>query len=237
MLIIIGGLATDINYFNNLIKKLNTTNVTYINLSEEDLSIQLNNICNYISKFEKINLIGFSSGAIMAILIKSICSYKINKLILINPSNIYYMIYNSKFNYDIHYSCYPLVNNVYSFDLIFYFMLFLNFLKFLRLNFMLRYIYKLISPNAPNIIVENVINKNFYKLYKFLKQLFFEINIFTFLKKIDYIHIIHGSSDDYNHFTMLLSEINNVKLHCVNGNHHIIYDEYDIVANKILSII
>jgi hypothetical protein len=168
-----------------------------------------------IHKYESCNIVAFSIGAIY--FLKHISRYgnNIERIILIGiPFKI---------------------KSYFSKTKLYVYMLLPYFLR--------KKIYLFINPEVPECVLNQVLiypRKAFYELYNLL----FEVDVVSILDEMKqkvHIDLLIGETDEYYEYSQFLSKsFQNVYLHSMEGNHHIIYNQSNLISfklEKILNII
>jgi hypothetical protein len=109
--------------------------------------------------------------------------------------------------------------------------------------FLRRQIYLFINPEVPECVLNQIMIypcNAFFELYNLL----FEVDLVSLLDEFENkvcIDLLIGENDEYYEYSKFLSKkFQNIYLHSIEGNHHIIYNQSNLLSfklEKILNII
>lgn len=102
-----------------------------------------------------------------------------------------------------------------------------------------RMIYRSFNPESPDCIVNEVISYKKHHFTSLSKLLFRNDLVHTIYNNKDiHFHLLCGIKDEYMWYsTALSSYLNNVFIHSVDSNHHILYNLSDYTSLKIQKIL
>lgn len=244
MNIIISGFGCNDQYFVNLKKRIKKCELYHIDCNKS-IHMHIFDLLKICDQYSQVNLIGFSMGCYIALLLEKYIVDKLHKIILISPSNIFFWwpTTDCYITFPNHFK--PLrickVKNI------------PRCVKFLYNLSKFRFFYKLLSyfyyyfhsikSKEPMCLIDNMSNMNVLCAWNQIKSIMIDLNFYELIRNVVYdktITIITGTSDYNFDFCNLLQEVNGSKhkLKVIYGaNHHMIYFESERVYSCLLPIL
>jgi pimeloyl-ACP methyl ester carboxylesterase len=218
MFVFIFGFGNDAQYIHEFLKQFSEIPKQVI-LYEPGITFQeIENII-FSLPTQKISLVGFSLGSIIALQFSEKYPSFIEKLILLGIPSYSHLIFQRKwFKLMLIDTC-----------------IFLFRICPYSSRRVKRSIYKLINKNSPDCVIKNVINFDWVDAMLDLKHFLFGLDITKMILTSKHrIHIFYGQLDEFVNYGFFLDSIaNNLCLHMCEGDHHFIYKESSLLANKI----
>ena len=244
MNIIVSGFGCNDKYFLNLKKKLKNYRLYHLDYNKNinTYLFELLKICN---QYSKVNLIGFSMGCSIILLLEKYIIDKLHKIILISPSNIFFWwsTIDCCMTFPKHFE--PLriskVKNIPRYIKMLHNLSKVNLLY--KLFSYVYYYFHSIKAKEPLCLIQNMSTMNVLCAWNQIKYVLIELNIYDLIRNVVYdkrITIITGTCDYNFEFCNLLQEMNvsKHKLKIINeANHHMIYFESDRLYSCLLPLL
>lgn len=167
----------------------------------------------------KINLVGFSLGAILALKFSEKHPSRIHKLLLLGIPSYSHLVFQNK------------RTKLKCVDLLIY----LFRICPVSSIHIKRFVYKWINKNAPSSVIHTTSSYNWAHALSDLRYLLFDVDTTKLiLESKNIIHVIYGKHDEFVTYGTFLDSVNDdLHLHHCEGDHHFILNESSMLANKI----
>lgn len=244
MNIIISGFGCNDQYFVNLTKRIKIYKLYHLDCNKS-VDMHIFDLLKVCDQYSQVNLIGFSMGCYIALLLEKHVIDKLHKIILISPTNIFFWWPTTDccMTFPKHFE--PLrickVDNI------------PGYIKVLHILSTFKFLYKLLSyvyycfysikAKEPLCLIQNMSNMNVLCAWTQIKSILIDLNFYQLIRNVVYdkkITIITGTCDYNFEFCNLLQEVNGSKLNLkvINGaNHHMIYFEWNHVYSCLLPLL
>ena len=244
MNIIVSGFGCNNEYFFNLTKIFKKCRLYHLDYNK-NINTYIFELLQICDQYSKVNLIGFSMGCSITLLLEKYIIDKLNKIILISPSNIFFWwpTIDCCMNFPKHFE--PLkISKVKKIPK--YIKLLHNLSKFKLLYKFLSYVYYYfhsIKAKEPLCLIQNMSTMDVLCAWNQIKSIMIELNFYELIRNVVYdktITIITGTCDYNYEFCNLLQEMNlsKHKLKIIKeANHHMIYFESERLYSCLLPLL
>lgn len=244
MNIIVSGFGCNDEYFFYLTKKFTNCRIYHLHCNK-NINTYLFELLQICDQYSKVNLIGFSMGCSIILLLEKYIIDKLHKMILISPSNIFFWwpTIDCCMTLPKHFE--PLIISKVK-NIPRYVKLLNNLSKFKLLYKLFSYVYYYfhsVKAKEPLCLIHNMSTMNVFNAWNQIKSVMIDLNFYELIRNVVYdktITIITGTCDYNFEFCNLLQEMN-VSKHRLkvidNANHHMIYFESERVYSCLLPLL
>ena len=238
MNIIISGFGCNNIYFTNFIKKIKYYELYHLNY-DKNIQDYIHDLIIICLRYSKVNLIGFSMGCHVALLLQKHISNRLSKLILISPSNIFFWWPTTDCCIQLPKHFKPL--KIHREQNIQMYIKYLHYVSKLKPIFYVMtniyYIFHSLKAKEPKCLIDNMSKMNILKAWQQIYSIMIKLNFYELIRNTNFnkrILIITGTYDYNLEFCKLLTDTFNCDLKIIDGaNHHMIYFESNLVYNYI----